>query len=98
MRIAVTGASGFLGQHLLIALKQEFSEAKIIGVVRSKPREPVPNIQYVEKLCKADLLFHLAGSKGIAASLDDPVTDLEENAGFTLQVLEMPADYGEAHQ
>ena len=88
MRVAVTGANGFLGSHLLAALRQAMPEGDIRGVVRSDPVHRVPGVTYTDSLRPTDLLFHLAGSPGIAASLRDPRGDLDSNAGLTLATLE----------
>ena len=88
MRVAVTGANGFLGSHLLAALRQTMPEGDIRGVVRSDPVHPVPGVIYTDSLPPTDLLFHLAGSQGIAASLRDPRQDLASNTDLTIQMLE----------
>ena len=88
MRVAVTGANGFLGSHLLAALRQAMPEGDIRGVVRSDPVHRVPGVTYTDDLRPTDLLFHLAGSPGIAASLRDPSQDLDSNADLTLAMLE----------
>jgi len=88
MRVAVTGANGFLGSHLLAALRQTMPEGDITGVARSDPVHRVPGVAYTDNLRPTDLLFHLAGSPGIAASLRDPRQDLDSNADLTLAMLE----------
>ncbi len=88
MRVAVTGANGFLGSHLLAALRQAMPEGDIRGVVRTDPVHRVPGVTYTDDLRPTDLLFHLAGSPGIAASLRDPSQDLDSNADLTLAMLE----------
>ncbi len=88
MRVAVTGANGFLGSHLLAALRQTMPEGDITGVVRSDAVHRVPGVTYTDNLRPTDLLFHLAGSPGIAASLRDPRQDLDSNADLTLAMLE----------
>jgi len=76
MRIAVTGGSGFLGTFLLAVLKEELPDAVVLEVGRGQP------------LPESDVVFHLAGSVGIEASLADPSLDLDSNAGETLRRLE----------
>jgi len=88
MRVAVTGANGFLGSHLLAALRRTMPEGDITGVVRSDAVHRVPGVTYTDNLRPTDLLFHLAGSPGIAASLRDPRQDLDSNADLTLAMLE----------
>ncbi len=88
MRVSVTGANGFLGSHLLASLRQTIAGAELTGVVRSDPARPVPGVTYTDSLVATDLLFHLAGSPGVDASLRDPWHDLASNAGLTLRMLE----------
>jgi UDP-glucose 4-epimerase len=82
------GAAGFLGTYLLQALVEEIPDVQITGVDPRAPESPVPDIKYSKVLVPADVLFHLAGGAGIAASMDNPEADLEANTKLTLQVLE----------
>jgi UDP-glucose 4-epimerase len=87
-RISVTGGAGFLGTHLLHTLRVERPDARLFAVVRTPPVEPVPGVEYVSAVPPADLVFHLAGSRGIDASLEDPRRDFLDNALATLELLE----------
>src|SRR6266852_2337069 len=59
MRITVTGASGFLGRHLVAELKAEAHDVHLLGRDRwdtGSGHEPPP-----ESLEHADAIVHLAG-------------------------------------
>ena len=86
--VLVTGAAGFLGTYLLRALRREMPEVRITGVDLRGPEQPVPGVEYSDELVPADVLFHLAGGGGIAASADNPEADLELNTALTLRILE----------
>lgn len=71
MRIAVTGASGFIGSHVLGALGKR-PEVELTGVDRVEPRDPVSGVRYVrldlggaatddyDRIGRPDVLVHLA--------------------------------------
>jgi UDP-glucose 4-epimerase len=88
LRVSVTGGGGFLGTYLLRLLRKERRDAQLVAVVRRLPAEPVQDVDYRVQAPACDLLFHLAGSGGIAESLADPWRDLQAHAGDALAVLE----------
>lgn len=55
MRILVTGAKGFIGRHLVLALKQ-LSNYEVIEFDRTQTEE-----QLFEELLNVDFIYHLAG-------------------------------------
>lgn len=94
MRVLVTGANGFVGGHLCAAL-----EARGHTVVRagraSDGSAVVPldlqdalNVRGVVDLAQADAVAHLAAQAFVPASLADPWTTHDVNAGGTLRLLE----------
>jgi UDP-glucose 4-epimerase len=93
MRVVVTGATGFLGSHLARRLVSDLLGIRVIGLTHCRPAAPIDGVTYADELptdelAESDVLFHLAGSGGIAASLSDPVGDLERNAVLTVRFLE----------
>jgi UDP-glucose 4-epimerase len=75
MKILVTGASGFIGRNLLTALTMRGEGNSVFAVVRSVPKETIPNVQWIKAdLCSEgwinclpneyfDTVIHLAQSK-----------------------------------
>lgn len=85
--VAVTGAAGFLGRHLLRALAASMPDAALVGIARRAPSDPQPGVTYRTAMVGADLVFHLAGSAGVGFALDHPKADLCANAGSLLDVI-----------
>ena len=52
MRVLVTGATGFIGRHLLPRLAADY---ETIGLVRRQPAAPVPGVTYIEQELTAPL-------------------------------------------
>ena len=56
MRVLVTGATGFIGRHLLPRLVAEQDGAhEVIGLVRRQPPTPVPGVTYINQELTAPL-------------------------------------------
>lgn len=77
--IVVTGAGGFVGQHLLPALQAAFPDASIVGTARQ--RQPgrreldVAEVAQVNRLMaelRPDACVHLAALSSLAAAARDP--------------------------
>lgn len=79
MDVVLTGASGFVGQHLLRALRRTpgMSVAPLVGDVRDPGT--------YASAARADIVYHLAA---MPQTVRDPVTAWEVNATGTLRVLE----------
>lgn len=79
MRVLVTGATGFIGRHLLPRLA---AEHETIGLVRRQPPAPVPGVTYIEQELtepldltrlpqQVDAIIHQAALIDTDAAVDD---------------------------
>jgi GDP-4-dehydro-6-deoxy-D-mannose reductase len=94
MRVLVTGASGFVGGHLLAALRNAGHEPIAAG----GPRDPAPfapldltdaaSVARVVDDAAPDAIVHLAGQAFVPQSIADPLGTLAVNAAGTAYVLE----------
>jgi nucleoside-diphosphate-sugar epimerase len=82
-RVLVTGASGFLGRHLVASLQRHGCE--VIGASRSTGFDVTSDSL---PLRRVDYVFHLAALTGVPASWHDPVGFHRVNAHGTVRVLE----------
>lgn len=87
-RILVTGSTGFLGHHLMPVLRDEFSEAEIIGVSRRDGdlREAGVAARLLA-ITRPDCVVHLAAkSGGILANQNQPADYFHDNLAINLHL------------
>lgn len=95
MKIVVTGASGFLGRHLLPQLKLQYPQVEIIGLSSQDYdlMNPSEVIKMFEDL-KPEILIHLAAySGGIGANKTYPADFYYRNTILTALVFEQAARF-----
>jgi GDP-4-dehydro-6-deoxy-D-mannose reductase len=95
MRVLVTGANGFVGRHLQAALVARGHTVIGAGRAAAERSDVLPldlqdalNVRAVVDLARADGVAHLAAQAFVPASLADPWTTHDVNAGGTLRLLE----------
>ena len=102
MRVLVTGASGFVGRHLLAAL----AEAGHAAIAAGGPADGAPfvpldlrdaaGVARVVADAHPDHIVHLAGQAFVPRSIADPLETFAVNAGGTANVLEAARRFRDA--
>ncbi len=96
MQILVTGATGFLGRHLMPVLHERYGKARVRGVSSRdydlmEPRAVARMFQE----CRPEILVHLAAySAGIGANRSRPADFYYRNTVLTALVFEAAARHG----
>jgi GDP-4-dehydro-6-deoxy-D-mannose reductase len=94
MRVLVTGANGFVGRYLCAALSARghvvipAGRAEHGGDVVPLDLTDALNVRGVVDIARADAVAHLAAQAFVPASIADPLTTHDVNAGGTLRLLE----------
>jgi GDP-4-dehydro-6-deoxy-D-mannose reductase len=99
MRVLVTGATGFVGRHLLVALRAAGHESIALGGPHDAPPATGADLLDAAAMRRAvddaapDAIVHLAGQAFVPQSIADPLGTLAVNAGGTAHVLEAARGY-----
>ncbi len=93
-RVLVTGASGFVGTHLVRALTALGST--VIVVIRENGKNDVSDREMLEKFFQnnPDVVFHLAGEALVERGQTNPYDTFRTNFIGTLNILELARVYG----
>ena len=95
MTTLVTGASGFVGQHLTAHLAEEGDE--VVAWAGSRQGPDLTDQESVERTLAANpprVVYHLAGAADVGASWSDPVGTFHANATGSLHLLMACAKVG----
>jgi|GEM_PF-2659591 len=91
-RVVVTGASGFLGRHVVPALtKRGFEITTLDRSASDSPNHCVLDLSQevpTKALQGVDAIVHLAGNVNIKQSIEEPHTVMRDNLAMTLNILE----------
>lgn len=87
-RVLVTGSSGFIGTHLVRALKTRGHDVGQMDKQHGTPTTDASALCAILALTKPDVIVHLGASCSTAVSLADPERDFRDNAIGTFNVAE----------
>jgi nucleoside-diphosphate-sugar epimerase len=91
-KVIVTGGAGFIGTHLVEALKAEGYE---VGIVDKKQGSDVRDTEYLKKaFAGAKFVFHLAALPRVQYSIEHPQETNDTNVSGTLSVLTAAREAG----
>jgi UDP-glucose 4-epimerase len=100
VRAIVTGGAGFIGSHVVEALRARGDEVAVLDNLATGKRENVPDGVHLHEgdirsdaasvfdAVKPDACFHLAAQADVRVSVDRPDFDAEVNLLGTIRVLE----------
>lgn len=88
MRILVTGSAGFIGGHLVRALKARGHDIGQMDKQHGTPTTDVNALVAIMGLAKPEVIVHLGASCSTQVSLADPERDFVDNAVGTFNVAE----------
>ena len=97
MRIAVTGASGFIGSHLTRYLSERGHEVLRVDVRGVERPVDVTSFEQVDRFFsehRPEAVIHLAAIANIPECIRDPRRCFEVNVLGTLNVVECSVRYG----
>ena len=105
MKALVIGGNGFIGNHLVSALKAEGVKVRVFDRYPSKFAEPDSSVEYIvgdlgnhgalnEIVNDMDWVFHLAYTTVPQSSNDDPIYDVRSNLIDTIQLLQECNNFG----
>ena len=106
MRVLITGGAGFIGSHLVDAMRADGHDVAVLDDLTTGFREHVASdVEFVEgsvadidlvrrAVRGSDIVLHHAAARAVARSVEDPVSTDRANTGGTLNVLVAARDEG----
>ena len=109
MRTVVVGGAGFIGHHLVTALRSDGDDVLVIDDLSTGSASRLPPEVTLEQLdvstddlttvfrrWNAEVIYHLAAQASVPASMADPLFDLRVNGIGTLRLLQSAREVGSA--
>jgi len=107
LRVLITGASGFVGQHLAAHLHTTQTDIQLHGTTLSGGRSSDSDITYHEvdlrnydtvremlNMCQPDHIYHLAAQAFVPRSFEDPWETLDNNIRSQLNIIQACLELG----
>jgi GDP-4-dehydro-6-deoxy-D-mannose reductase len=95
MKAMVTGAAGFVGQHLTVHLEDEGDQVFPVDRANGGPdvTDRAAMMRVLDEV-RPDAVYHLAGASDVGGSWANPLDTFEANAVGTLNLLQSCVDSG----
>ena len=94
MNILVTGAAGFIGNHLVDALAQRGHAIALMDKQMASPTTNLDQLSLVIKANRVETIVHLGASCSTSVSLEDPARDFTDNVIGTFNIAEAARQAG----
>jgi nucleoside-diphosphate-sugar epimerase len=88
VKVLVTGAAGFIGSHLTVALTRRGHEVFSVDKRWGSPTTDLPQLVRQVDRCRPDVIAHLGASCSTSVSLREPAVDFTDNVVGTFNVAE----------
>ena len=93
-RLLLTGASGFVGTHIMASAKSGFADWELVPAPGKWDIRDVEAVAGVVRAVRPDAVLHLAAQSFVPRSFEAPAETFDINLGGTLRLLEALRDSG----
>lgn len=106
MRVLVTGGAGFIGRHLVKALRDDGDKVVVLDNLKRGDRTVIPeDVSFIEgdirdystvhdAMSSCDIVYHLAAQSNVMGAVNDPDYSFTSNVVGTYYVLKSAAAVG----